>query len=97
MSHKTVYMCSEDVETTRSDKLKVAILDYFDRQPALKDGQITMLSFARETDLADTERIIDQKVNVGIRFSTLFLHQPQCTDKGRHLCWFPKPTYILLS
>ena len=52
-------MCSEECDVLRSDKLKAAILDYFDRQPNLKNGQITMISFARETE---AKPMIDQEV-----------------------------------
>jgi len=55
-------MCADHVDHGRSDKLKAALRQYFDEQPEIKDGQVTMLSFAREYGSQDQVSVLE-KVN----------------------------------
>ncbi|KAK2151872.1 hypothetical protein LSH36_348g02019 [Paralvinella palmiformis] len=60
VSHKDVWMCADHVDHGRSDKLKTALRQYFDEQPEIKDGQVTMLSFAREYGSQDQVSVLEK-------------------------------------
>ncbi|ELU14701.1 hypothetical protein CAPTEDRAFT_176954 [Capitella teleta] len=50
VSHKSCWSCAEKADEVRSAKLKENISEYFERPPDLAGGQVTMLSFATETN-----------------------------------------------
>ena len=52
-------MCADHVDHDRSDKLKAALRQYFDEQPEIKDGQVTLLSFAREYGSQDQASVLE--------------------------------------
>ena len=50
VSHANVWLCCDEVDSRRSIKLKSQLEEYFEAQPQVKDGQVTMVSFSRELD-----------------------------------------------
>ena len=79
VSHKDVWMCADRLDVDRSDKLKVALREYFDEQPEIRDGQVTMLSFAREYGAQDQGSILEKvmyilaNISMFIYCSTVYL------------------------
>ena len=72
VSHKNVWMCSEAVDVTRSERLKTTIGEYFEAAPELAHSDITMLSFAREASsqaapLASSQVHVHASVNACVR------------------------------
>ena len=41
-------MCMDHIDDDRSEKLKSSLREYFEQQPQLDNGRVSMLSFARE-------------------------------------------------
>ena len=65
VSHKNVWMCSEAVDVTRSERLKATIGEYFEAAPELAHSDITMLSFAREAS-SQAASLVSSQVHAAV-------------------------------
>ena len=76
VSHKNVWMCSEAVDVTRSERLKTTIGEYFEAAPELAHSDITMLSFAREAS-SQAAPLVSSQVHATLhgkrRFQCVFI------------------------
>ena len=76
VSHKNVWMCSEAVDVTRSERLKATIGEYFEAAPELAHSDITMLSFAREAS-SQAAPLVSSQVHATLhgkrRFQCVFI------------------------
>jgi hypothetical protein len=76
VSHKSCWSCAEKADDVRSNKLKERITEYFEREPTLEQGQVTMLFFASESrdsslSILDTNVSLIRSLNADVLQSSI--------------------------
>ena len=81
VSHNNVWMCADEFDKRRSDKLKAHMQEYFEKQPMLEEGKVSMLSFSREMDVEEYEKFTEKVQN-----TTVCVIVEECISANKDMC-----------